>query len=323
MRLASILLVAPLLLVLGQPAQGFGTIRSLGQNAEHERITRHALACGQPEAPAACFQPYSLDQLAGKNGTFGAVGAPDNPARGLLSADYAHCDNADYLDIPGYPQSQAQAETNLTACRHWIQSNMTEAVIDSAALLKNGRIDNSQIPTVISCTFNGRKGRAKCNALEDFGLALHAAHDFYAHSNWSDVAGPGPAGIDNVPGLGNPGPAAWLDLKQIVPFPAGLLTGCFNMGLPPDPHGVRGCPNRATHFRLNKDTGQIDPVLGDGTTVRGRIDANFAHAVSAAIAETRDKWADFQAMLAARYGARDAALMVCALTRDNPVQDCD
>jgi hypothetical protein len=35
-----------------------------------------------------------LDQLAGKNNTFGAVGAPDNPLRGLMSEKAAHCDPA-------------------------------------------------------------------------------------------------------------------------------------------------------------------------------------------------------------------------------------
>ena len=55
-------------------AQAFGTANLLGQNAEHEKITRLALA-GQG------FERKSLDELAGKGGTFGAVGAPDNPAR--------------------------------------------------------------------------------------------------------------------------------------------------------------------------------------------------------------------------------------------------
>lgn len=322
MKFTPILLFAAILAVLVQPAQAFGTTRSFGQNAEHERITRHALACSQPGAPAACFQPFSIDQLAGRNGTYGAVGASDNPVRGLITAAYAHCDDADYLSVPGYPQGQARAQANLTACREWIQTNMTAAVADSAAMLRNGQIDDAQIPTIVSCTFTGMKGRAKCNALEDFGLALHAAHDFYAHGNWTDQAGPEPITIDNVPGLNNRGNAPWLDLRRTVPFPQGLMTGCFSMGVPPDPDGRRGCPYRATHYYLNKDTGQIDPVLANGTTPRGEIDANFAHAVEAAIDETRDKWAYFQEQLISRYSAHDGNLMICALTHDNPARDC-
>jgi hypothetical protein len=95
---------------LGVDALAFGTIDSLGQNREHERITRHALGCvdltgkqntlvigGEPVADP-CFMGNSINELAGQRGTFGAVGAPDNPANGMLSDSLAHCDNADYLD---------------------------------------------------------------------------------------------------------------------------------------------------------------------------------------------------------------------------------
>ncbi|HEY0282447.1 MAG TPA: hypothetical protein VGC27_07480, partial [Rhizomicrobium sp.] len=228
MRLNGIAAAAAALLVLGQGALAFGTIHGLGQNAEHERITRHALACGASGlSPAQCFQPFSIDQLAGKSGTFGAVGAPDNPIRGLMDKIYAHCDNGDFMDKPGYPQSKTAARQNLASCRSWMITNMNAAVADSAAMLKNGKIDDSQIPTYISCTFNGTKGRAKCNALEDFGLTLHASQDFYAHSNWTDHAAPQPISITNVPGLANSVPAPWIDPSLSVPFPEGLMTGCF------------------------------------------------------------------------------------------------
>ena len=49
---------------------------------------------------------------------------------------------------------------------------------------------------------------------------------------------------------------------------------------------------------------------------------NFAKAVTGAITETRRQWQDFQAELTARYGAKEAALMTCALTHDDPVDDC-
>lgn len=72
-------------------AAGFGTLNKLGQNAEHEHITRAALGD---------FDPRTLNEIAGATGSFGAVGAPDNPVRGLLFSSEAHCDNGDYLD-PG------------------------------------------------------------------------------------------------------------------------------------------------------------------------------------------------------------------------------
>ncbi|KAK3208411.1 hypothetical protein GRF29_77g616637 [Pseudopithomyces chartarum] len=85
-------------LVLLSPALAghhFGTINLLGQNSEHERITRAALACNGPWSPSgSCFESLSLDQLAGKDGTFGAVGAPDVP---LPFGAEAHCDDADFL----------------------------------------------------------------------------------------------------------------------------------------------------------------------------------------------------------------------------------
>src|SRR4051812_38032182 len=64
-------------------ARGFGTVNSFGgQNNEHERITRAALACPVGAVPDGnCFEPATLDQLAGRSATaqgsreaFGGVG---------------------------------------------------------------------------------------------------------------------------------------------------------------------------------------------------------------------------------------------------------
>ena len=74
-------------------AAAFGTIGTGGQNREHERITRAALACaGDGGAEPNCFEPRTIDYLAGHDREFGAVGAPDNDE---LSNPAAHCDNAD------------------------------------------------------------------------------------------------------------------------------------------------------------------------------------------------------------------------------------
>ena len=79
-------------------ATGFGTVRSsvLGQDAEHERITRQGMTTGGP-----FLGPWTLSELAGENGTWGAVGAPDNPARGLMSSAQNHCDGADWVNASG------------------------------------------------------------------------------------------------------------------------------------------------------------------------------------------------------------------------------
>ena len=314
----------------------FGTISGMGQNREHERITRRALGCGgvfdpSPESPAkhpievliftVCFQPKSLDEIAGARGSWGAVGAPDNPARGLLLTSEAHCDNGDWLPTPGYPRTQAEARGSLIRCRAGMSAHLDEAVRDAAALLTaSGKIDDSQIPTAIGCTYLGQRGRAKCNVLEDFGLALHASQDFYAHSNWTDHAAPGPITLENPAGLGRSGAAPWLDLRRETPYPDGLFTGCFDTTSLISP--TRGCAGHVKHEDLNKDKGQIDPVIGAGTTHRGAVDDNFRHAVEGAIADTRDKWATLRERLVAAYGLERAARMICAITHDRPSADC-
>jgi hypothetical protein len=65
-------------------ASAFGTVIGMGQNAEHERITRIALAC--PTARGhTCFQPRSMAALAGEAGRPGAIGLADLSPRLTLS----------------------------------------------------------------------------------------------------------------------------------------------------------------------------------------------------------------------------------------------
>jgi hypothetical protein len=49
---------------------------------------------------------------------------------------------------------------------------------------------------------------------------------------------------------------------------------------------------------------------------------NFSKAVSGAVLETRRQWRDLQAELDDRYGTVRGERIVCALTHDDPVNDC-
>src|SRR4051794_40781566 len=108
--------LAGLVLTLLAPgsAGAFGTINGAGQSAEHERMTRAALACPSGmTSDDSCFEPATIAQLAGRTGTFGAVGQPDiPPPEGAAS----HCDDADYLDTGSYPISRAAATATLDDC---------------------------------------------------------------------------------------------------------------------------------------------------------------------------------------------------------------
>lgn len=289
----------------------FGTVNLLGQHAEHEKITRLGLA-------RFGLGPKTMAEIAGKTGSFGAVGAPDHPARGLMSRPEAHCDGADAFEgRSGYPRSAADAAARLTACRSWIVRNLREAVQSAGDLVgADGSIRDSEIPTFVSCTYNGKRGRAKCNVLESIGLALHAAQDFYSHTNWTDRPLAGELSLTNPPGLGNTGRALWLDPRRKLTFPAGLISGCFE-GIPESRH----CSGRIRHADLNKDTGQINAAggsAGAGGTPRGKANGNFARAVNAAVDDTRDKWAFFEQSVLAKYGKTRGRLIVCVMHQDSP-----
>lgn len=306
-------------------AFAFGTIKGLGQNLEHERITRRAFTCAAGVAADDCFQKKTLDSLAGAPGDFGAVGAPDRGS--LVFKGEAHCDGGDHFDVAGYPQSKADAQAKIEACRSWMVKHLDAAVAAAGGLLDGkGRIRDSEIPTVVACRYMGGKGRAKCNVLEAFGVLLHASQDFYSHTNWTDTAAAGAPLALNPPGLKKRGASPYVNLRGAQPFPAGLISGCFEAkSAISEPkncnYGSKDSP-RVKHLALNKDKGAIDPQIGAGTTERGAINDNFRNAVEAAVADTKDKWATLKERLVAAYGAARAAKMVCALTRDKPMKTC-
>ncbi|WP_229073328.1 hypothetical protein [Actinoplanes sp. DH11] len=131
-----------------------------------------------------------------------------------------------------------------------------------------------------------------------------------------------PRSVDH---LGLPGPSPVLDLRGTAApaKPPGLTTGCFVLSdrVP----GTGSCERRITHAALNKDNGLVDPRSGVATgaaTPRGQVGRNFAAAVAGAIVETRHQWQDFRRALADEYGAAGASLMACALTHDDPPDQC-
>lgn len=312
------------------PAHGFGTIDGLGQHREHERITRAALACpsGQ-KSNGDCFEPKSIDQLAGKQGTFGAVGAPDIPVGGEVFNPAAHCDDADFLTGP-YRRTRNQATGQLQACINHLRGRFREGVARADQLVNSkDRISKDEVNLDTDCTFAfGIGGRAKCNSLEGFGRALHGVQDFYSHSNWADEKSDQIDSVTNPPGLNLPAPSPLMDLRRSLNLranetPTQLTTGCFvlNDRTP----GVGDCEGRVTHSTLNKDKGIINPDSGAASSpspTRGQVKSNFAKAVAGAITETKRQWADQRAAIVREHGEKRGALMVCALTRDDPVKDC-
>jgi hypothetical protein len=319
------LVVTGSLMFFPSSATAFGTIDGGGQHREHERITRAAVACSPgADANGDCFEPRSADQLAGQGKKFGAVGSPDLTE---VSDPAAHCDDADYL-AGDYPRARDDATAMLLECVSHLRGRFREAIDSAKDLLDdNGRIAAPEVNLDTDCELTANaEHRAKCKVLEGFGRALHGAQDFYSHSNWVDRADQSRSiGADNPPGLSLPAPSPVLDLSgsSAPTVPPDLTTGCF---VPRDRvPGVEMCAGRTTHAALNKDNGVIDASSGnatDPTTMRGMVSDNFAKAVAGAEVETRHQWQDFRAALERDYGVPKAALMTCALTRDDPSSDC-
>lgn len=313
LRKALVLLVATL---LAADAFAFGTkpaTHNIG--SEHEKITRSAVRD---------MDPQTLSQLAGNGKDPGAVGVADTSDRNLKSTPEVHCHGGDFLDpngkSSGYGQSADSAQAALLACRQFIYSNLDKAV-EWAGSLANAQEADAALP----CKFNGHQTAAKCNVLENLGLAFHAAQDFYAHTNWSDRPAKGPINAKNPPGLDQSGRAKWLDPRLNEAFPEGLISGC-----PGDLHvlGITfGCEYgllpplvgkiRVMSEDLSKDAGPIGSGQGGiGATPRGRINGNFSRAVTAAIEDTADKWAYFQEQVIRKYGQERGNRIICIVKHD-------
>jgi hypothetical protein len=341
--------VVIILLTLPAPSSPFGTVDApltLHQHSEHERLTRAALACKAKEpSNGDCFEPLSLDELSGREekptGYFGAVGAPDE-LKSLTDPDSsegweAHCDNADFFNGPGYPQDRVIATLVLQKCVTHLHNRVSEGVSAAALLLGGGNliIKDKVDLSKGHCTLAGDL-RSKCSSLLGLGRSLHGIQDFYSHSNWADRAAP-PFSPENPPGLARTDSAKFLDLRSLatIEVPYDLTTGCYagygHDGTPGQKgdaaKGFPDCTGRVTHHTVNKDSGIIDPKDGhtsspDDHSPRGQFLDNFERAVHGAIEDTKRQWLNFRYALRKEHGAQRANMMICALTRDDPVKDC-
>jgi hypothetical protein len=301
------------------------------------------LQCGNPAPVADCIQLRTMGQVAGRDGTLGAVGQPDD-LRELYAFPYAHCDGADFLDRPSYPQSIIEANSHLQRCAFAGFQRLNAAVEAAGQIVDaNGRLRVSEtdisdcgFPSATTASTADSK-TAKCQVVNQFGRTLHAIEDFWSHSNWADVAGPGNVGVTNPPGLlrtaipdffryGTNGGVANAGQLQI---PAGLITGCDDSS--PTEHVTHSCGksgtngDRVKHSVLNKDKGTINPATGAVSgpdTPRGKIAANFAAAVTGARAHVGQTWADLTAAIRARYGGARGDAIVLAISSDTPWTRC-
>ncbi len=153
---------------------------------------------------------------------------------------------------------------------------------------------------------SGREARPlECRrALADFGRATHAVADFYAHTNWIELAlarGESPAPAPLLAGFSDP-----------AQLPADLQSGYFHLR-----YGLTGCPRGGPpagfafcHAQLNKDS----PQRGHGAERSGRADLTYHDiAVQLAIASTRSAWDAVRAGIGTAQG--DAALAERSIAR--------
>ncbi|GAA2399439.1 hypothetical protein GCM10010191_03070 [Actinomadura vinacea] len=333
MVITTVLGVAVAVQVVRSPkAEAFATYYWFSSgHGEHEKVTRAALACPEDQpSDGTCFEPDSMDILAGYRGYLGGVGGPDSwLSGGELDNPAAHCDNADYIrpeDNGGntYVRSRSQASEQLVDCLRHLRGRFHSAAQQAGTAFDDDG-DLSNYETRSSCADYGPPGqraRAKCRFVDLFARALHGVQDFYSHSNWVDSADPGkPTGVGNPPGMHRsevfPLMNFRLPLSSPSDVPEQLTTGCY----PSDE-----CGGRIRHDEeLNKDVAQIDPATGkvtrDGTSARGSISDNQERAVLWAINDTRRQWAEMRGEIRARYGDDKGDTIICAMTHDTPVRN--
>jgi hypothetical protein len=170
---------------------------------------------------------------------------------------------------------------------------------------------------------------AKCKVIGQIGRMMHGMQDFYSHGNWADQADPTkPLSVSNPPGLNQSGRAPLMDMLTDDPvIDPQLATACFDFP------GSGDCTGRIDHDKdLGKDKGDISftyayplpnkVTAGVGRTPRGAIGQNFAKAAIGAVNESTGAWTDLGTELIKRYGTTRGTQMICAITHDDPVRDC-
>ena len=368
-RIPAITTVVAAGLMVPASAGAFGTINGLGQHAEHEKITK-VLSCGADDSVQSCFQSGSMAMLAGSDGTIGGVGLPDRVTE-IEGHPDNHCDDADYL--PGAPYQRTEAERAVRAiddCVTLFGRHMDEAVDAAGGLADGGKINFKQADATEPCPWDLSRSvgieigtpSAKCKVVDGFGRALHAAEDFWSHTNWGDQANP--AQPTTVPGTGddddapvynilNPPGLEHTDLVPFLRYPvprdqlptmeeelAGKapISGCDDSIDEVKNKGIKwldkirdtgikidSCPERVKHSTLNKDKGLIDWRTGktsDPETSRGQVGDNFQRAVTGARKQVRAIWGDFVDAVNSHYGDSRGGLILQALTTDTPWTKC-
>ena len=284
-------LLAPL------PARAFDPFPVAGGPGEHTRLLEAALGCGGQDRPD-CWTPPALDRLQP------ALRRPDITA--ITVWNPAHCDGGD-PPADGEAVRGRRGPAALFACRDWIRSELAAAVraadrlVDSRGVAKRVRG---------TCgTFLLGDPDALCAVDHHFGRALHAAQDFYSHTNWTDRPLPAAeVSLARPQGLGGTGPIPWLAPQDAGPPPAGLMSGCFTFF----PESLF-CRGRTRHEHLNKDRRAGPETPPVGATPRGAADGNFPRAFDAAAGETIRVWGDLQSRLMATYGETRGRAMACVL----------
>lgn len=277
------------------PARAFDPFPVEGGPGEHRRILDVALGCPAGDG-AHCWTVAARDRLEP------ALRRPDITAITLWNP--AHCDGGDLPDGRG--------AAALSACRDWIRAEL-DAAVGAADRLVDA--DGTPVPVRGRCgAFLAGDTDPLCRVDHHLGRALHAAQDFYAHTNWTDrPLPPTEVSLRSPQGLGGTGPIPWLAPDDAGSPPAGLMSGCFLFF----PEGLF-CQGRTRHADLNKDRRHGSDTPPVGGTPRGAVGGNFARAFDAAGGETARIWTDLEARLFATYGGARGRAMACVIRGVEP-----
>lgn len=327
----SALFLSCLLVATQQTAgYGFGSIDlflpPINQQAEHQHITEVLYQDKN-------WDKNSVQLVAGNKGNYGGVAAPDrinDTGDGLtgLGPGYKHCDDGDYLEIDGYPQSQANAQANLNLCARYFQNAMNKALKYAGKLVTPDLAVDTSVFTMTSkdtikpdsvCLFRFSMTpdkNTKCDVINALGRALHLAEDVWAHTNWGDLSDSSKEiNADNPPGLGNTSSPAFLRYPASPVVPSNLISGC-------DDSAGASCKNRVKHSGLAKDTGK---VTEQGSWVfdkypRGAVMVdnvtNFTRVINGAKQQVLILMSDFELALISKYG-KDRGQMIMNVIRSD------